>query len=48
MKSPPSALVPVSPPTSLPAMYSAILANVARHITLTPDEAAIFTALLTP
>ncbi len=29
-------------------MYSDILANVARHITLTPDEATIFTALLTP
>lgn len=29
-------------------MYAAILANVARHITLTDAEAAIFMALLTP
>ena len=29
-------------------MYDAILANVARHITLTPEEAAVFTALLVP
>jgi CRP-like cAMP-binding protein len=29
-------------------MYPDILANVARHITLTPDEAAFFTALLVP
>lgn len=28
-------------------MYAAILANVARHITLTPEEATVFTALLT-
>jgi CRP-like cAMP-binding protein len=29
-------------------MYPAILANVARHITLTAEEAAVFTALLVP
>ncbi|MDF7814205.1 Crp/Fnr family transcriptional regulator [Hymenobacter sp. YC55] len=29
-------------------MYPDILANVARHITLTPDEEAYFTALLVP
>jgi CRP-like cAMP-binding protein len=29
-------------------MYSAILANVARHITLTAEESAVFTALLVP
>jgi CRP-like cAMP-binding protein len=29
-------------------MYTAILANVARHITLTAEERAIFTALLVP
>jgi hypothetical protein len=29
-------------------MYSAILANVARHITLTAEECAVFTALLVP
>jgi CRP-like cAMP-binding protein len=29
-------------------MYSVILANVARHITLTAEEGALFTALLVP
>jgi CRP-like cAMP-binding protein len=29
-------------------MYPDILANIARHIRLTPDEAAFFTALLVP
>jgi hypothetical protein len=31
-----------------PPMYPAILANVARHITLTAEECALFTALLVP
>ncbi|QNE41974.1 hypothetical protein F1C16_20315 (plasmid) [Hymenobacter sp. NBH84] len=29
-------------------MYPAILANVARHITLSAEEGAVFTALLMP